>query len=210
MFHQELTAQNTSSSNEEEREVINSSTNTSTSDGSKTYEQFKMLARTNDLGDIAIEASKLMQLMGLGKIEKGALDRKAKFKSLNERWYNEESSKKTVHERQHDSDLFLQVGSRIVLEMKRGGAVELASYKVLCLFTKSSNKWFVSEENKFPWVNGSMSNGKGRVLARLVKSIGSSYKEMRLEKDGAYGPHHVFQCVPFDKIISVHHKLTDM
>ena len=195
MFHQELAAQNTSSSDEEEREVINSGTNTSTSD---------------DLGDIAIEASKLMQLMGLGKIEKGALDRKAKFKSLNERWYNEESSKKTVHERQHDSGLFLQVSSRIVLEMKRGGAVELASYKVLCLFTKSSNKWFVSEENKFPWVNGSMSNGKGRVLARLVKSIGSSYKEMRLEKDGAYGPHHVFQCVLFDKIVNVQNNLTDM
>lgn len=99
------------------------------------------------------------------KDTKGAFDMKAKYNSRNGRWYNAELKKKTTNQNQDGSGLFLQRDSGVVLEMKRGGAVELASYKVLSLFTKSSNKWFVSEEDKFAWVNGSESNGKGRVLA---------------------------------------------
>ena len=200
----EPTSQNPTSADEAETE------DTHFSSDSKAYDQFKQFARTSQLEDVVFEANKLMQLMGLGKIEKGALDMKAKYNSRNGRWYNSEPKKKTTNDNQDDSGLFLQRDSRVMLQMKRGGAVELASYKVLSLFTKSSNKWFVSEEDKFAWVNGSASNGKGRVLARLVKSVGSSFKEVELEKDGAYGPHHVFQCVPFDKIVSVESKLCDM
>ena len=43
-------------------------------------------------------------------------------------------------------------------------------------------------------MNGSKLNGKGRILAGLLKNDGSSYKDVKLEKDGAYGPYQ--GCVP--------------
>ena len=59
-------------------------------------------------------------------------------------------------------------------------------------------------------MNGSTGNGKGRVLARLLRVSGSMKRDVKLEKDGAYGPSHVFKTVSFDAIGSVENKVTEM
>ena len=43
-----------------------------------------------------------------------------------------------------------------------------------------------------------------------MKRTGAVYSEVKLEKDGNWGPHYVYECVNFDKIIQVGNKLIDM
>ena len=143
----------------------------------------KKLKQTNEIGKVQFEASTLMQLLGLGKVEKGSSDMKSKYKSLTERWYNQVSTKKKEAINKHDSDLVLQRDSIVNLQLKRGGTVEVASYRVFSLFTMYNKKWFVSEEDEFAWMNGSTGNGKGRVLARLLRVSGLMKRDVKLEKD---------------------------
>ena len=175
----------------------------------KAYQQFKSLLRSSSLAEVQIETHKLMPHLSLGKAEKGATTGEQKVKSRNERWYNQKPVKKT-NDSEISSDLFLRRDSFIKLEMKRGNGVEHAHYRVLSLFTKFNNKWFISEEAEFPWVNDRKPPRKGRVLVRLLKQIGDGFKEVDLETNGSYGPHHIFRTVPFDKIISVEGDLVDM
>ena len=94
--------------------------------------------------------------------------------------------------------------------MQRGSSVEIAYYRVLPMFTKSYNKWFIADENEFSWNNDSSKRVNGHILARLMKRLGSTFQEAKLEKDGNWGPHQVYQVVHFDKIISVENELFDM
>ena len=48
-------------------------------------------------------------------------------------------------------------------------------------------------------------------MARLLKRSGrSSFSEVKLEKDGDWGPHHVYKVVSSDKIFSVESHLIEM
>ena len=174
------------------------------------YQQFKKLLRSTDLTAIQIETNNLMPLLRLGKAEKGATTSEQKVKSRSERWYNQKPKKKSDIDKGGGGELLLRRDSFITLEMKRGGAVETAHYRVLSLFTKFNNKWFISEESEFPWVNGRTPPKKGRVLARLLKKVGDGFKEVDLEIDGAHASHHVFRVVAFNKILSVEGDLVDM
>ena len=70
-------------SDKAETEDTNSSSDSSSF--SEAYEQFKLLTRTTELGRVQFEASTPMQLLGLGKVKKGASMMDVKFKSWNER-----------------------------------------------------------------------------------------------------------------------------
>ena len=119
----------------DESEIEDADSTSDSSSGSEAFEQFKTLTQTNEIGQVQFEASTLMQLLGLGKVKKGASDMKSKYKSLTNRWYNQVTTKKTEAINKHDSDLVLERDSIVNLEMKRGGAVEISSYRVLSLFT---------------------------------------------------------------------------
>ena len=47
-------------------------------------------------------------------------------------------------------------------------------------------------------------------MAQLVKKNGGAYQEVKLETNGAYGPHHVFKSVPFRDVVKVREPLVDM
>jgi hypothetical protein len=70
--------------------------------------------------------------------------------------------------------------------MKRGGTTKsIEYYRMLCLFTKFSNKWFVSTEDRFPW-NKYTKKSQIRVVARLLMKTGSLYEEVEVTKDGQW------------------------
>jgi hypothetical protein len=75
-------------------------------------------------------------------------------------------------------------------------------YRVLCLFTKFSNKWFVSLEDRFLW-NEETKKSQIRVLARLLMKNGSLFEEVELVKDGQWAPQQVYCTVRVSDIIHV-------
>ena len=172
--------------------------------------QFKNLVRSLSLGDVAVNSLKLIELLHLGKLDKGAITTASKYKSQNERWFNQKKNMQVSNKECDECDLYLKRDSVVKLECKRGSSVEIAYYRVLAMFTKSYNKWLIADENEFSWNNDSSKRINGHILARLVKRLGSTFQEVKLEKDGNWGPHQVYQVVHFDKIISVENELFDM
>eukprot|EP00957_Ditylum_brightwellii_P131075 9997870-Ditylum_brightwellii.AAC.1 len=62
-------------------------------DGSDTYQQFKELLCRNSLHDMNVCSLKLMELLFLGKLDKGATTPALKFMSRNKRWFNKKQKK---------------------------------------------------------------------------------------------------------------------
>ena len=74
-------------------------------------------------------------------------------------------------------------------------------YRALAFFTKYYIKWFVANKSEFLWENDKdFKVLNGRVLARMVKSYGLMYKEVKLEAGDDWVPQHVFRTVHFGKI----------
>ena len=48
-----------------------------------------------------------------------------------------------------------------------------------------------------------------RFLVRMMKKSGSSYEEVKLEKDGGYGPRCIFRICSMNEILSVVSSLLD-
>ena len=123
------------------------------------YACFKDLLRCNGVADVASGAFKLVQLLQLGKLEKGSLDTSAKYNSRNGRWFNQRDGSGRVGDGNGDEGagdgVHIMRDSLIQLKCKRGKyeSVEYYSdYRVLAFFTKYYNKWFVSDETRFPWM----------------------------------------------------------
>ena len=182
---------------------------------SDTFEQFKnLIQETSSLGDIINESAKLMSMLTLG-CDKGSIDISGKYKSRSERWFG---SKKLPNKDSNgdqtaqDQPLVrLRRDSIIVLRVKRGGCEMLLEYRALAFFIKYYGKWFVSIPEEFSWnMENASTIPKGRVLARLLKSHGNSYEEVKLEAGGEWAPNHVFTSVKFDEIVSVGDELVDM
>jgi hypothetical protein len=181
---------------------------------SEAFKQFKVLLQNSVSSvDVLLQSAKLMDMLTLG-CDKGSITMDHKFKSRTERWFtatrnlakNWDSS--TNHEWTH---LVLRRDSIIELHLRKGGQEQVLEYRALAFFTKYYNKWFVSIESEFPWVNDkAFTKPKGRVLARLVKRSGAVYQEVKLETGGEWAPQHVFRSVPFDAILRVGNDLVEM
>ena len=63
---------------------------------------------------------------------------------------------------------------------------------MLDLFTKYYNKWFVSIEDEFAWVNNASNKSNVKVLVRLMARTGGAFLDVRINKDGDWGPQHFF------------------
>ena len=49
-----------------------------------------------------------------------------------------------------------------------------------------------------------------KVLVRLMTRTGGASLDVRLEKDGDLGPHHVFLTMKFDDVVKVENELVEM
>jgi hypothetical protein len=182
---------------------------------SDAFKPFKALLQNSiNLVDVLSESAKLMDMLTLG-CDKGSITMDHKFKSRTERWFTVKTSGdygfKTNELRPNTPHLVLRRDSIIELHTKKGGQEQVLEYRALAFFTKYYNKWFVSIQSEFPWVNDkAFTRPKGRVLARLVKRCGAVYQEVKLETGGEWAPQHVFRSVPFDAIIRVGNDLVEM
>ena len=90
---------------------------------------------------------------------------------------------------------------------KRGKCESVENYRVLALFSKFYNKWFVASVENFPW-DCDVKNA--RVLARLMKKTGSNYQEVELKKGGDWGPSQIFCVKNYGDILDVNSTLIEM
>ena len=70
------------------------------------------------------------------------------FKSLLSRWFGEKKKNKEEVDGGKDSDDFIERDTLIKLSLKKGGQVSSQYYRVLGIFNKYYNKWFVEFEKE--------------------------------------------------------------
>jgi hypothetical protein len=138
---------------------------------------FQILLTSEGLHDIRSSTLNLVQLLQLGKLEQGAITTLSKFKSRNESWFNQ-SKTKTITNKEgqiigKDSQ-YIQRDNVIQIHCKQGKSESIGNYSVLAFFSKTYNKWYPAEEEKFLW-NDKSAKKKVSVLARLMTKQGIVY-----------------------------------
>jgi hypothetical protein len=180
------------------------------------YISFKALVMCRDMSNVGKSAFKFIQLLQLGKCEKGALTSSSKYNSRNGRWFSQKASSGgcdadgVTGEGGADGELYIMRDSLIQLKCKRGKSESVESYRVLAFFSKYYNKWFVTPEKKFLWEANVSTTNNVRVLARLMKKSGSAYQEVELKAGGDWGPCQVYCIRHFSDILKVQNGLVDM
>ena len=166
---------------------------------------FRSLVSSGTLGKTCEKAYELIQLLRMGKIEQGAVSSAARFKSLNARWFGIKGAKK-VEESNGDEPVYIDRDSLVKMKYKRGRVEHDCYYQVLCIFSKSYNKWFVHlDDEKVPFVQGSK---KYKFLVRMMKYAGPNiYEEVKLEKTGEWSPKAVYRMAFMADVMSVETKL---
>ena len=173
----------------------------------KAFLQLKELLASPNISSMGRHALSIMELMQLGKIEKGSLMPDGKFKSLNARWFGCKKKKgKSGDENEAtegDGNKYIQIQCDGLIRMKcvRGTSTTIEYYRVLAIFSKHYNKWFIDwDSDKFLFDPGSK---KYKVLARMMQKDGEEVKEVELEKDGHWGPRSVYCIKHMSEIVSV-------
>ena len=111
---------------------------------------------------------------------KGSVSYGRKHKSLKERWISRDVVPVSVDE-DNPGQVFVERNTQVKIEVKQGRGKKakkaVKDFRVLALFTKSYNKWYLCEKGKQSWKKD-MEKGKFRVLMRMVEfdhSMGKYY-----------------------------------
>ena len=137
------------------------------------------------------------------------------FKSLISRWFGEKKRKKEEDDGGKDSDDFIKWDTLVKLSVKKGGQISSQYYRVLGIFDKYYNRWFV-DFNKDKKVTFNPRSGtqwkayskKYKLLVRMmVRTEQSEFEEVELEKNGKWSPKAVFRIVYLNDVLSVEMKL---
>lgn len=147
------------------------------------------MERTQEREFISQHALKMMELMQLGKLEKGALSMDGKFKSLAALWFGTKKKEATMVAKGND-DAYIRRDSLITFKCIRGKSESIEYYRVLGIFSKHYNKWFLH------WDSDSVlykkDSKKYKIMAWMVQRDVLKMKEVVLEKDGNWGPKFVY------------------
>jgi hypothetical protein len=149
--------------------------------------------------------------MQLGKSEKGSISisPEGKFKSLQMRWFAIKAGKKsndnTVGDGNCNDRQMIKRDTLVSYRVKRGQNESLEYYRVLAIFSKHYNKWFLHWDDEVLFEKGST---KYKILARMVVKDGNRIKEVDLEKDGQWGPKYEFSIRPMTQIESIEGELS--
>ena len=136
-----------------------------------------------------------------------------KFRSLLSRWFGNNKKKKKEGDEGKDCHDFIKRDTLIKLNVKKGEQTIVRNYRVLGIFSKHYNKWFVEFEQKQvvfdpqskTWKRYSK---KYKLLARMMKMTEQSdYEEVELRKEGEWSPKAVFRVVSLADVLSVESKL---
>ena len=100
----------------------------------------------------------------------GSMNWERKYKSLKERWLS--PANRPAESQVSMSEKYIERNMHVKVDISEGrGALAqqvVQDYRVLGLFTKTYNKWFLCDIGRQKWQKG-MSKGKYRVLLRMIK-----------------------------------------
>jgi hypothetical protein len=174
------------------------------------------------LDEVANMAFHLIQLMQLGKMESGSISTSSKYMSREQRWFrakegeNINGGNRTTANNDiaaEDADvcavpqqIFLSRNSLVQLQCKRGHGknpiITHEYYRVLGFFNTHYNKWYMPVEDKFVFAPNEPAKMKNiRVMGQLLHKRGSSYTEVKLTKNGEWGPTHVYCIKPLNDVL---------
>ena len=102
----------------------------------------------------------------------------------------------------------------VKLSVKKGGQISSQYYRVLGIFDKFCNRWFVDLNkdkkitfNPRPGAQWKAYSKKYKLLARMmVRTELSEFEEVELEKNGKWSPKAVFRIVHLNDVLSVEMK----
>lgn len=102
--------------------------------------------------------------------------------------------------------MVLSRNSLVQLQVKRGGTknptITIEYYRVIGFFNKHYNKWYLPVEDKFVFTPNDPSKMSGiRFMGQLMQKKGSSFIEVKIEKNGEWGPTHVHRIRPLKDIL---------
>ena len=166
--------------------------------------------------DVRKTCLKVMELLDLGRLEKGSLLFDTKQKSFQQRWMGSKVRRNPMKPvgdvdqggKEVEDEIFIERDILIQLYCNRWGAVTVENYRVLCPFAKYYNKWYIPvNKTKFVW---NKKSNNVRFLVRMMKKSGSSYKEVKLEKNGLYGPRCIFRIDSMSDILDIVMSLVDV
>lgn len=198
---------------EEERAETNSSSNIlsvqesfhSDINSSKSFLEFKLMLQCEKIDEIGVRALRIMELLHLGKMEKGSISSDGRYKSLNARWFGckvKRSSAPNSSEGVAAEKTMIKRDTLVKFRATRGRDESVEYYRVLAIFSKHYNKWFIHwDSDQVEYVHNSK---KYKILARMVKMDGmNSCSEVNLEADGQWNTRSVFTLQSMSDIVSV-------
>ena len=155
--------------------------------------------------EIGVHALKIMELLQLGKMEKGSITSDGRYRSLNARWFGckvKRSSDPNSSEGVAAEKTMIKRDTLVKFRATRGKNESVEYYRVLAIFSKHYNKWFIHwDSDQVEYIHNSK---KYKILARMVKMDGmSSCSEVNLEADGQWNTKSVFTLRSMSDIVSV-------
>ena len=106
----------------------------------------KVIFGSGDISSIGVYAVKIMELLQLGKTEKGSVSAQSKYTSLSSRSFRSKPSKvgeSKDNKIQVSDDVYIESDSLITMKFQWVQAESIEHYRVLGIFSKYYNKWFV-------------------------------------------------------------------
>ena len=84
------------------------------------------------------------------------------FKSLIARWFGKKKRKKEEDDGGKDGDDFIEWDTLVKLSVKKGGQISSQYYRVLGIFDKSYNRWYVdfNKDKKSFSIHGQVHSGR--------------------------------------------------
>jgi len=175
---------------------------------SRFFVEFKLMLECEKIDAIGMQALKVMELLQLGKMEKGSISSKGRYRSLNARWFGCKMKKSSAQEQSSmgkatpADKCMISRDTLVKFRVKRGKNESVEHFRVLAIFSKHYNKWFIHwESDSVEYVHNSK---KFKILARMVKSDRmNSYSEVNLEAGGQWDTKSVFTLRLMSDIVSV-------
>ena len=171
--------------------------------GKTTFDYFMMLLQTDQLCDVGLSALKLIELLQLGKLDKGAVSTSGsgKFNSLSGRWF---SAKKVSTgtgigntNLEEDGMTMIRRDSIITLNAKNmDKVVSEQDFRVLSIYHKHNNKWYMDIADEVVWNPKKMKEMKTRrIMASMVRKVGTEdFEDVRTDSLGQWS-HSAVYCV---------------
>ena len=172
--------------------------------GKTTLDYFMLLLETDQLSSVGLSALKLIEVLQLGKLDKGAESTSGvgKFNSLTGRWF---SAKKVgtggnqTTNLEEEASPVIKIGRNSIITLNaknRDKVVSEQDYRVLGIYHKHNNKWYMEVGDEVVWDPKQLKGMKAwRIMASMVRKVGTEdFEDMRADDLGEWS-HSAIYCV---------------